>query len=127
MHSAKTLDGAEKGLPLVVDVQPVGPRVVLRSKAIELGVSYALEGGASGIVVPWPGRDSFQTILQMTGDQPVWLAPASLDLDSAEIGNALDLGAAGIWLDDRMFAEPDPAAVAQAFGERVHVSISALS
>ena len=76
---ALALDGASNGLPLIVDVQPTGSRVVLRSKAIELGVSYALEGGASGIAIPWPGPESFQSIKTMTGDLPVWLKPSDLD------------------------------------------------
>jgi len=56
------LDGLNLGMPLIVDVQPIGPRVVLRNKAIELGVSYALESGADGIVISWPGSKSFETI-----------------------------------------------------------------
>jgi len=42
------LEGQNLGMPLLVDVQPIGPRAVLLNKAIELGVSYALEGGADG-------------------------------------------------------------------------------
>jgi putative autoinducer-2 (AI-2) aldolase len=117
------LDGAEKGLPLVVDVRVSGPRVVLRNKAIELGTSYALEGGASGIAVPWPGAPSFQTIKTMTGDVPVWVRPDDLDPDSAITREALDLGAVGVWLGSDVFASPDPVAVAQAFRARVHSAV----
>ena len=59
------LEGLNLGMPLLVDVQPVGPRVVLLNKAIELGVSYAIEGGADGVIVPWPGAQSFKTIQAM--------------------------------------------------------------
>jgi DhnA family fructose-bisphosphate aldolase class Ia len=120
---ALALDGAEKGLPLVVDVQTTGPRVVLHSKAVELGTSYALEGGASGIVVPWPGAESFRTIKKMTGSVPVWLRPPDFDPDSPIIHEALDIGAGGLWLGDDLFAEPDSAAAAQAFRALVHGSI----
>jgi DhnA family fructose-bisphosphate aldolase class Ia len=119
---ALALDGADKGLPLIVDVQPTGSRVVLRSKAIELGASYALEGGASGIVVPWPGAESFQTIKKMTGDLPVWLKPAALDPNSPDVLKALEIGAVGIWLGDRLFAESDPAAMTLTFRALVHAS-----
>jgi DhnA family fructose-bisphosphate aldolase class Ia len=119
------LDGAAKGLPLVVDVQVTGPRVVLRSKAIELGTSYALESGASGIVVAWPGAQSFQTIKTMTGDVPVWLKPDDLDPDSPTTREALDLGAVGVWLGSGVFASSDPVAVAQAFRSCVHSVVPA--
>ncbi len=119
------LDGDEKGLPLVVDVRVSGPRVMLHNKAIELGTSYALEGGASGIVIPWPGAPSFQTIKTMTGSVPVWIKPADLDPDSAITREALDLGAVGVWLGGDVFASPDPVAVAQAFRSRVHGAIPA--
>jgi DhnA family fructose-bisphosphate aldolase class Ia len=118
------LDGADKGLPLIVDVQPTGSRVVLRGKAIELGVSYAMEGGASGVVIPWPGADSFRTILTMAGDLPVWLAPDGPDPDQPDVRAALELGAAGIWLDERLFAAPDPAAVAARFRALVHAPVA---
>ncbi len=117
---ALALEGAGKGLPLIVDVRATGPRVVLRSKAIELGASYALEGGASGIVVPWPGAESFQTIKKMTGDLPVWVKPAEPDPASSVIREALDLGAVGVWLDDRLFAGDDPAAMARSFRALIH-------
>jgi DhnA family fructose-bisphosphate aldolase class Ia len=116
------LEGFKKGLPLVVDVLVTGPRVVLHNKAIELGTSYALEGGASGIVVPWPGAESFRTIKTMTGDLPIWIKPAELDPASLVIREALDLGAAGVWLDERLFAAVDPVATAQSFRALVHRS-----
>ncbi len=107
-----------------MDVQPTGSRVVLRGKAIELGVSYALEGGASGVVIPWPGPDSFKTIMKMADDLPVWLAPDGCDPDHPDVRAALDLGAVGVWLDERLFAAPDPAGTAQQFRALVHAPVA---
>jgi DhnA family fructose-bisphosphate aldolase class Ia len=58
------LDGKAVGMPLVVEVCPNGPRVSLPGKAVELGASYALEGGADAIAVPYPGTAA-------EDDQPV--------------------------------------------------------
>ncbi|MBN1372254.1 MAG: hypothetical protein JW987_09975 [Anaerolineaceae bacterium] len=115
------LTGASLGMPLIVDVQPIGPRVVLRNKAIELGVSYALEGGADGIAIPWPGVKSFETIHAMSSGLPVWVKPGSLDVDAVELAEALRLGATGFWLDERLFAAADSASVLQALHTLVHV------
>lgn len=115
------LEGLNQGMPLLVDVQPIGPRVVLRSKAIELGVSYALEGGADGIIVNWPGQQSYKTIKAMSGDLPVWVRPDHLDPNSPELTEAMQLGAAGFWLDERIFATNDPLAVLLSLKALVHV------
>jgi len=115
------LEGLNLGMPLLVDVQPIGPRVVLLNKAIELGVSYALEGGADGITVPWPGPQSFKIIQAMCNGLPVWVKPSSLELEGPELAEALQMGAAGFWLDERIFAVDDPAAVLQALNASVHV------
>jgi 3-hydroxy-5-phosphonooxypentane-2,4-dione thiolase len=114
------LEGRNLGMPLLVDVQPIGPRVVLMNKAIELGVSYAIEGGTDGIAVSWPGAQSFKTIQAMCYDLPVWVKPGSLELDTPELDEALQLGAAGFWLDERIFAVDDPATVLQALKAKVH-------
>ena len=118
------LNGLSLGMPLIVDVQPIGPRVVLPNKAIELGSSYALEGGADGIVVPWPGAQSFETIQAMCSGLPVWVKPGSLEADSSELAEALRLGAAGIWLDERIFAANDPSATLQALKAQVHATVA---
>lgn len=122
MHNTVQLafNGSQVGLPLIIDLQPIGSRIVLRSKAIELGVSYALEGGADGIAIPWPGEESFKTIMTMAAEVPVWVKPATLDPNSAETVSALDLGAVGIWLDERVFAEAAPTELIQLFSKRVH-------
>lgn len=119
---ALALDGNQNGLPLIVDVQPTGSRVVLPGKAVELGVSYALEGGASGIVVPWPGAESFRSIKTMTDDIPVWLHTSDPDPAHPDTLKALELGAAGLWLGDSLFAGPDPVAAASIFRALVHSS-----
>jgi len=116
------LEGAAVGMPLIVDVQPHGPRVVWMNKAIELGVSYALEGGADGIAIPWPGAESFQHIPTMTDGLPVWIKVGSLDPEAPELAEALHQGAAGLWLDERLFADPDPAARLQALASLVHAT-----
>ena len=117
------LEGRTLGMPLLVDVQPIGPRVVLLNKAIELGVSYALEGGADGIVVPWPGSQSFKTIQAMCNGLPVWVIPGTLEPDTPELAEALKMGAAGFWLDERIFAIKDPLQVVQAFRALVHAPL----
>jgi DhnA family fructose-bisphosphate aldolase class Ia len=117
------LDGASLGMPLIVDVQPIGPRVVLRNKAIELGVSYALEGGADGIVIPWPGTKSFETIHAMCSILPVWVKPGSLEADSVELADALRMGAVGFWLDERLFAAANPAGKLLVLQAMVHAPV----
>jgi putative autoinducer-2 (AI-2) aldolase len=114
------LEGLRLGMPLLVDVQPVGPRVVLPNKAIELGVSYALEGGADGVIVSWPGTQSFKTIQGMCNGLPVWVRPASLEPGAAELAEALHLGGAGFWLDERIFSLKDPVAHLQVLKSLVH-------
>jgi DhnA family fructose-bisphosphate aldolase class Ia len=110
--------GAQVGLPLLLDVVPTGPRVRTLNKAIELGVSYALEGGAEGAVIPWPGEQSMATIVTMAGGTPVWVRVAPQDVDT--LRRALDLGAAGAWLGADLFTLPDPPGAAAALAAVVH-------
>jgi DhnA family fructose-bisphosphate aldolase class Ia len=117
------LDGINLGMPLLVDVQPIGQRVVLLNKAIELGTSYALEGGADGIVVPWPGAQSFESIQAMCSDLPVWVKPGNLAPDSVELSEALQLGAVGFWLDEGIFTVDNPLAILQAWKALVHAPV----
>jgi DhnA family fructose-bisphosphate aldolase class Ia len=114
------LEGSKVGLPLIVDVQAIGPRVVLQGKAIELGVSYALEGGADGVAVTWPGRESFQTILAMAAGQPVWIKPTRYEHVEAELGDALQMGGTGLWLDQQLFAAQDPSELLEIIGAQIH-------
>ena len=114
------MEGATVGMPLIVNIHPIGPRVVLRSKAIELGVSYALEGGADGIAIPWPGGASFVDVQTMTAEVPVWVRPQTADPASSEINEMLAAGVSNLWLGESLFAEEDPVHTAEAFAARVH-------
>ena len=115
-----SLEGAKVGLPLIVDVQPIGPRVVLYKKAVELGVSYALEGGADGVAVPWPGKESFKTIIAMAAEAPVWIKPSSLGDAEVELSQALELGGTGLWLWEEVFAQSDSGNIIQNFSVKLH-------
>ncbi|MFN2103337.1 MAG: hypothetical protein ACK2UJ_00595 [Candidatus Promineifilaceae bacterium] len=114
------MEGATVGMPLIVNIHPIGPRVVLRSKAIELGVSYAIEGGADGIAIPWPGGASFVDVQTMTAEVPVWVRPQTADPASSEIDEMLAAGVSNLWLGESLFAEEDPVHTAEAFAARVH-------
>ena len=61
----------------------------------------------------------------MCSGTPVWVKPGSLDADSPELVAALELGAAGFWLDDSIFALDDPAARLQAMQALVHTRVEA--
>jgi len=114
------LDGKSLGMPLIVEVQASGPRVSLPGKAVELGVSYALEGGADVIVVPYPGRRSLETIGQFAS-VPWLLKPTSLDSALPELKEAISLGAQGLWIDFTLFAQPDPSGLLQSFYRNLHL------
>ena len=113
------LAGKDLGLPLVVEIQASGPRVSLPGKAVELGASYALEGGADVIVIPYPGPASLKTIGEMVS-VPWLVKPVGLEHASDQMAEALQLGAAGVWLDQAVFAQPDPAAVVTRLGDQLH-------
>lgn len=101
------MEGRRLGLPLVAEVRADGPRVALPGKAVELGASYALEGGAEMIVVPFPGEDSLKTLGEFVS-VPWLVKPSSLERMADEWALALRYGAAGGWLDSALFAQPDP-------------------
>lgn len=117
------LNGTPLSMPLITEVQATGPRVVLRGKAIELGVSYSVECGADGVVIPWPGADSLRTILTMTAGLPVWIKVSTLDPADATLNEALAMGATGLWLDAGVFGTPDPAETLAAFKALVHGAV----
>ena len=119
-----SLEGAQLGLPLIVDVQPIGPRVVLYKKAVELGVSYALESGADGVAIPWPGKESFKTIMTMTADSPVWIKPSSTEVAEVELSQALDLGGTGLWVGEDIFAQSDYGSILQKINTKLHQPIA---
>jgi len=110
------LAGKDLGLPLVVEVCPSGPRVFLPSKAVELGASYALESGADVIAIPNPGLDSLKTIAAMVS-VPWFLKPAFTEKTDSEWEEALDRGAAGLWLDHTWLA---PSSLLKQLTDRLH-------
>ena len=116
----RSLEGTAVGMPLIVNVHPIGPRVVLMSKAIELGVSYALEGGADGIAIPWPGASSFESIAKMTDTVPVWIKPETVDVGEPVLVEMLAAGATGFWLNESVFASGDPVATVRNFHQLLH-------
>jgi hypothetical protein len=84
-----------------------------------LGASYALEGGADGIIIPYPGHRSLETIAAFVS-VPWLVKPTSLDTSAAELGEALGLGAAGFFLDHGVFAIADPATRLASFKALLH-------
>jgi len=88
------LEGKACGMPLVVEVCPTGPRVMLPGKAVELGASYALEGGADMIALPYPGPASLKTISQFIS-VPWLLKPTDFNTTKQELAEALALGCSG--------------------------------
>lgn len=114
------IEGSKKAMPLIVDLQPLGPRVVLRSKAIELGVSFALEGGVDGVAIPWPGEESFKTVMTMAAEAPVWVKLTISDSTIEQLRNALDVGAVGPWFNEQLFAQVDPGAFLAKVWDVVH-------
>jgi DhnA family fructose-bisphosphate aldolase class Ia len=100
------LAGKARGLPIIVEVHVTGPRVALRDKAIELGASYALESGADAIALPYPGKTALEEISEFV-TVPWFVQPTDLTLATQELGDAFEHGAAGVWLDHKVFALPD--------------------
>ena len=115
-----SLTGKDLGLPLVVEVKPSGPRVSLPNKAVELGASYALEGGADVIVIPYPGAASLKTIGEMVS-VPWLIKPGQWEQAAEQMDEAIQYGAAGLWLDHTLFALPDPAGTLTGLRNRLHV------
>jgi DhnA family fructose-bisphosphate aldolase class Ia len=116
---ALALEGKAAGMPLIVEVRPNGPRVLLAGKAVELGASYALEGGADGIAIPHPGSASLKSISQFVS-VPWLLKPSSFSKVEQELDEALSLGGAGLWLDHTLFQQPAPAQVLRSLSRRIH-------
>ena len=117
------IEGTAVGMPLIVNVHPIGPRVVLLPKAIELGVSYALEGGADGIAIPWPGANAFADIRTMADGVPVWIKPDTFDAQAPDLAEMLATGATGFWLDERLFANDRTLESIQAFHSLIHQAV----
>jgi DhnA family fructose-bisphosphate aldolase class Ia len=120
MHSTVTLalEGKPLGMPLVVEVRPTGPRVSLYGKAVELGASYAQEGGADVIVIPDPGKASLDTIAALV--HLPWLMKVSPGKAPAELNEVVSRGGAGIWLDHELFAQDSPAGTLSNLHQSLH-------
>jgi len=118
------LEGKRLGLPLVIEIQTTGSRVSLPGKAVELGASYALEGGADVIVVPYPGKSSLKTISQFVS-VPWLLCPSSLQNARVELEEALGIGATGLWLGHAIFAEHNLPGLLDEFNRLLHPEIAA--
>jgi hypothetical protein len=58
----------------------------------------------------------------MAAGSPVWIKPTSFEEAAAELGDALQMGAAGVWLDQRIFARPDRIADLEILRAQVHAS-----
>lgn len=115
--------GREIGLPLVVDVCPTGPRISIYSKAVELGASYALEGGADVIIIPNPGLPSLETIAAFVSVP--WLVKSSgIETAQSELDTVLALGGAGLWLDHALFARPGAAGILASLHAGLHLQKS---
>jgi DhnA family fructose-bisphosphate aldolase class Ia len=113
------IEGRAKGIPLVVDVRPTGPRVSLPGKAVELGASYALESGADVIVVTYPGKDSLEEIAQFVS-VPWLIKPTSLETAHKELDQAMSIGCAGLWVDYTQFGTGDPTGFLESIVRELH-------
>ncbi len=113
------IEGRARGLPLVVEVDAAGPRVAVPDKAIELGASYALEAGADVVVIPYPGKRSLATLTEFV-TVPWLLKPSRLESAPEELAQAMDCGAAGVWLDHTVFAQTAPVQTLKTLAVQVH-------
>jgi len=113
------MGGKAIGMPLIVEVRTTGPHIALPGKAIELGASFALEGGADGIIIPYPGTRSLETIAAFVS-VPWLLRPTGLDTATTELKEALGLGATGLFLDHRVFGIAEPATTLTSFKAMLH-------
>jgi DhnA family fructose-bisphosphate aldolase class Ia len=117
------MEGKAQGMPLVVEVRADGPRVSLPGKAVELGASYALEGGADVVVVPYPGLKSLETVAAFVS-VPWLIKPSGSDRAAAELAEALPLGCAGLWIDHTIFAAPEPGKALASLGAMLHQPVA---
>ena len=115
------LEGKALGLPLVVEVRPTGSRVSMYGKAVELGASYALEGGADVIVIPNPGKESLKTIASFVSVP--WLVKTTGLAAAEELETVMALGGAGLWLDHAVFEQPDPAGQLKNLHSQIHPAL----
>jgi hypothetical protein len=56
----------------------------------------------------------------MAAGTPVWIKPTTLQEASAELGEVLDMGGTGLWLDQRLFASRDPVKRLEEYRAQIH-------
>lgn len=98
-------------LPLFAEVRPVGPKVepAKYDGAVQLGVSFMVEGGADAISIPLPGAKALALLLEFA-PVPLFLqvddAASLANEDAGALIDALNAGCAGIVLGSRALADP---------------------
>jgi hypothetical protein len=102
---------ARVSLPLLAEVRPTGPKVdpAKFDGAVELGVSFMVEGGADGLIIPLPGEDALGMILEFAPTVPVFVQVddiATLDANGGALVTALKMGCAGLCLSAHTLADP---------------------
>ena len=113
-------------LPLLADVVLAGPKIepAKRDAAIQLGVSFMVEAGTDGIIIPLPAAPALKLLLDFS---PV---PLFLRVDTAEdlaasrdaLSAALAAGCAGIVIGSHALADAGP--VLDAAGALVGMGVS---
>jgi DhnA family fructose-bisphosphate aldolase class Ia len=101
---------ARVSLPLVAEVNLVGPKIdpAKFDGAVQLSVSFMVEAGTDGIIIPMPGVEALELLLEYA---PV---PLFVKVDDASLGvwqatplqDALRMGCAGVCLGSRVLADP---------------------
>mgnify|MGYP005842408507 CR=1 FL=1 len=105
-------------LPLLVDLRPIGPKIepAKFDSAVQLGVSFMVEGGADAISIPLPRKTPALKLLLDFSPAPLFLqvedAAALKHEDAGAYLAALEIGCAGLALDSRALADPVGAAEA---------------
>ena len=56
----------------------------------------------------------------MAAGLPVWIKPTQFEAVEAELGDALQMGGTGLWLDQQLFAAGDPSELLAIIGAQVH-------
>ena len=98
-------------LPLLADIHLVGPKIDLtkRDGAIELGVSFMVEAGTDGIILPLPSTKALRLLLDYA-PVPLFVrvdAPAELEQQSRAISDALTMGVAGLVVGSHTLAQAE--------------------
>ena len=89
------------------------------TKDVNAVVAGALEGGADVIVLPYPGQDSLKTISQFSS-VPWLVKPPKIDDARSVLSETLALGGSGLWLDQTVFTQSDPAGFLEGLLGAIH-------